>query len=49
MRGHPGHNTQPHDRLPVSFSGMDAWMTSQNERSFESKATWVIDVLGLLF
>ena len=29
MRGKPGQNTRPHARLPPSFLGMDAWMTSQ--------------------
>ena len=29
MRGHPGHNERPHARLPPSFLGMEAWMTSQ--------------------
>ena len=29
MRTQPGHNTQPHVRLPTSFLGMDAWMTSK--------------------
>ena len=29
MRGEPGHNTQPHTRLPPSFLDIDAWMTSQ--------------------
>ena len=29
MRGQPGHSTRPHARLPPSFLGMDAWMTSQ--------------------
>ena len=28
MYGHPGHNTQPHVRLPPSFLGMYALMTS---------------------
>ena len=27
MCGQPGHNTQPHVRLPPSFLGMDIWMT----------------------
>ena len=29
MPGQPGHNTRPHARLPPSFLGMDALMTSQ--------------------
>ena len=29
MFGQPGHNTQPHARLPSSFLGMDVWMTLQ--------------------
>ena len=29
MRGQPEHNTRPHVRLPPSFLGMNAWMTSQ--------------------
>ena len=29
MRGQPGHNTRLHVRLPPSFRGMDAWMTSK--------------------
>ena len=29
MCGRPGQNTRPHARLPSSFPGMDAWMTSQ--------------------
>ena len=29
MRGQPGRYTRPHTRLPPSFQGMDAWMTSQ--------------------
>ena len=42
----PGHNTRPHARLPPSFLGMDYLTT---ERSFDSQATWVIDLLGLSF
>ena len=45
--GLPGHNTRTHDdRLPPSFLGVDDLTT---ESSFDSQATWVIDVLGLLF
>ena len=29
MRGQPGHNAHPHTRLPPSYLGMNAWMTSQ--------------------
>ena len=29
MSGQPRHNTRPRARLPPSFLGMDAWMTSQ--------------------
>ena len=29
MPGQPGHNKRPHARLPPSFLGLDAWMTSQ--------------------
>ena len=29
MRGQPRYITRPHARLPHSFRGMDAWMTSQ--------------------
>ena len=29
MRGQSGHNTRLDTRLPPSFLGMDAWMTSQ--------------------
>ena len=29
MRGLPGHNTRLHARLPPSFLGMDAWVTSE--------------------
>ena len=29
MPGQPGHNTRSHARLPPSFMGMDALMTSQ--------------------
>ena len=49
MRGQPGHNTRPHTRLTPSSLDMDAWMTSQTYCSFDSQATWVIDVLGLFF
>ena len=48
MCGQPEHNTQPHARLPPSFPGIDAWMTSQPKVALIHKATWVIDVLGLL-
>ena len=48
--GQHEHNTQPHARLPPSFPGIDAWMTSQAKVALIHKATftWVIDVLGLL-
>ena len=42
MRGHSGHNTRPHSRLPLSCMCMDDPTT---ERIFDSQATWVIDVL----
>ena len=29
MCGQAGHNTRPHTRLPITFFGMDAWVTSQ--------------------
>ena len=44
MRGQPCHNTRPHGRLPFNF--LDD-LTA--ERSFDSQAMWVIDVLGLSF
>ena len=44
MRGHAGYNTRSHARLLPSFLGMDDLIT---ERSFDSQATWVINVLGL--
>ena len=47
MPGHPGHITQPYDRLPVTYMGMDAWMTSQPGNTFYLQATWFIDVPGL--
>ena len=40
------HNTQLYPRLPPTFLAMDDLTT---ESSFESQATWVNDVLGLLF
>ena len=45
MRGQLGYNTRPHTLLPHIFLGMDAWITTKS--SFDSQATWVIDVLGL--
>ena len=42
MRGQVGHKTRPHAQLPSSCMGMDDLTT-------DSPATWVIDVLGLLF
>ena len=40
-----------HDRTSDwhQFLGMDAWATLQLEVAFDSQATWVSDVLGLLF
>ena len=35
-----------HDRTPTSFLGMD---DLKAESSFDSHATWVIDMLGLFF
>ena len=32
-----GHNKRPHDRMPTSFLGMDAWMTSQLDVAFIRK------------
>ena len=50
MGRQPGYNKRPHAQLPTSFLDMDAWMAIKlNVASFDSQATWVIDVLGLLF
>ena len=48
MRGQPGRNKRPHERLPSSFLDINGSMTS-TEHSFESQDTLVIDVLGLFF
>ena len=42
----PGHNTQRHAQLQPSLLGTDALKT---EHRFDSQATLVIDVFGLLF
>ena len=47
MHGQPWHNTQPYARLPPSFFGHGCMANLITERSFDSQATWVIDVLGL--
>ena len=47
MRGHPGHNTRPHARLQPILLGMDDSDYLTTERSFDSQATWVIDVIGI--
>ena len=39
MPGQPGHSTRPHARSPPSFQGMDAWMTSQLNVDFVTRAT----------
>ena len=50
MRGQRKRNTRLHTRLPPSFLGMDACIDDiATEHSFDSKATWVIDVFGLFF
>ena len=46
MCGQPGYTTGPHALLPPCFLGMNDLKT---ERSFDSKATWVIDVRALFF
>ena len=43
MRGHSGHNTRPHSRLPLSCLCMDDLTT---DHIFDPQATWVIGVLG---
>ena len=45
MIGQLGHNTRPHAQFPEQ--GCQDDLTT--ERSFDSQATWVIDVLGLFF
>ena len=50
MTGQPEHNTRPHNRLPHSLLSMDDCMDDLTTgRSFDSQATWVIDVIGLFF
>ena len=44
MCGYPGHDKRLHIRLPPNFLDMYDLTT---ERSFNSQATWVIDVFGL--
>ena len=44
MCGQPGHNTQLPARLPPRFLVCMDDLTTK--RSFDSKATWVTDVLG---
>ena len=46
MRGLPGHNSRPLAQLPPNILDMDDLTT---ELIFNSKATWVIDVLDLFF
>ena len=44
------HKTRPHTRMAPSFLGMDARSNDlTTDRSVNSQATWVIDVLGLFF
>ena len=45
MRGQPEHNTRPH----VRFLGHGCMNDLTTERSFDSKATCIIDVLDLFF
>ena len=47
MCGQPSHNTPPHARLQHILLGVDASYDLTTERSFDSQATWVIDVLGI--
>ena len=49
MREQPGHNKQLHARLSPSFQGHGRMGDLTNKLSFESQATWVIDVQGLVF
>ena len=46
MRGHLWHNTRPQPLLPPRHGCVDDLITVC---SFDSQATWVIDVLGLIF
>ena len=46
MCGQPWCKTLQQAQLPPSFLGAGDLTT---ERSFDSQATWVIDVLGLVF
>ena len=50
-RGQLGHNTRPHTQSPPNFLGMGAATGPSDlttERMFDSQASWVIGVLGLL-
>ena len=49
MRGQPWQNTRPHARLQPILLSMDASADLATERSFDSQATWVIDVLDISF
>ena len=46
MSRQPRHNTSQHAQLPPTFLGRDDLTTGL---SFDSKATWVTDVLSMLF
>ena len=49
MSGRPAHNTQPHARLPTSFLGMEAWMTSQLNVELIRKPRGVLMCLAYFF
>ena len=49
MRGQLGQNTQPDTRLPPSFLGMDAWMTSQMDVASARKLRGSLVFLACIF
>ena len=49
MRGQPGQNIRPHARLLPRFHGHVSMDDLTTERSFDSQAMCVIDVLGCLY
>ena len=44
-----GHDTRPRARLQSSFPGHGCMDDLINERCFDSKATWFINVFGLFY